>query len=104
MVPNLTVGSTMDEVAMRFTRKRNSRKPMASVQRRYSKDEFARRGDQIYQEQIQGKLDSQDEGKFVAIDIDTGKYEVDADELTAGNRLRARLPDAQTWMVRVGSR
>ena len=28
----------------------------------------------------------------------------DADELKACHRLRARIPDAQIWMVRVGSR
>lgn len=38
-------------------------------------------------------------GKFAAIDIETGAYEVDADD-----RLRARVPEAQIWMVRIGSR
>lgn len=43
-------------------------------------------------------------GRFAAIDIESGIYEIDADELKAGNRLRKRIPDAQIWMVRVGSR
>lgn len=42
--------------------------------------------------------------KFVAIDVKTAAYEVDADELTASDRLLARVPNAQIWLQRVGSR
>lgn len=77
---------------------------MGSVERRYSKEEFARRGDAIYEKDVRPQLKPTDEGKFAAIDIDSGIYEIDADELKAGNRLRARIPEAQIWMVRVGHR
>ena len=77
---------------------------MASPRRRYSREEFARRGDAIYDNDIRPHLKTEDEGKFVAVDIVTGAYEIDEDELGAGKRLRARLPEAQIWMVRVGSR
>jgi hypothetical protein len=76
---------------------------MDSVKRRYSKDEFARRGDAIYEQDVRPHL-TPDEGKFAAIDIESGMNELDRDELKAGNRLRARLPEAQIWMVRVGQR
>jgi len=36
-----------------------------------------------------------DEGKFVAIDIETGDYEIDADELAAYDRLLSRNLDEQ---------
>jgi hypothetical protein len=77
---------------------------MASVKRRYSKEEFARRGDGIYENDVCPRLKSEDEGKFVAIDIESGQYEIDDDELAACDKLNARLPDAQIGMVRVGSR
>jgi hypothetical protein len=77
---------------------------MASTRRRYNKQEFARRGDDIYETTVRPNLKAEDEGKFVAIDIDTSEYEVDADELAACDRLRARVPEAQIWLVRVGSR
>jgi hypothetical protein len=77
---------------------------MASIKRRYSKEEFARRGDGIYEKEVRPQLKADDVGKFVAIDIDSGSYEMDDEELEAGDRLRARLPEAQIWMVRVGSR
>lgn len=76
---------------------------MASTKRHYSKEEFARRGDALYENDILPKLERTDEGKFAAIDIDSGTYEIDADELAAGDRLKARVPAAQIWMVRVGS-
>ena len=76
---------------------------MASTQPRYSKEEFARRGDAIYERKVHPHLKDEDKDKFVAIDIETGDYEIDADELAVCDRLRARIPDAQIWMVRVGS-
>lgn len=70
---------------------------------RYSKEEFARRGDEIYDRDILPHMRSEDEGKVIAIDIETGDYEIDRDELAACDRLHARHPDAQVWMRRVGS-
>jgi hypothetical protein len=77
---------------------------MGSIKRRYSKEEFARRGDAIYENDVRPQLKADAEGKFAAIDIESGMYEIDADELKAGSRLRARIPEAQIWMVRVGHR
>src|SRR5438477_64846 len=77
---------------------------MSAIQRRYSKEEFARRGDAIYESDVRPCLSPNEQGKFVAIDIDTSAYELDADEMAACDRLRARLPEAQIWMVRIGSR
>jgi len=75
---------------------------MGSVKPRYSKEEFARRGDAIYEKDILPKLAPKDVGKFLAIDIETGAYEIAADEMKAGDKLRSRHPDAQIWMVRIG--
>jgi hypothetical protein len=77
---------------------------MASVKRRYSKEEFAKRGDAIYERQVRAHLKAEDEGKFAAIDIDSGAYEVATDELEACEKLSTRLPNAQIWLVRIGSR
>jgi len=77
---------------------------MSFVKRRYSKEEFVRRGDAMYENVIRPHLKAGDNGKFAAIDIETGEFAIDADELKAGNKLRKRIPDAQIWMVRVGYR
>ena len=70
---------------------------------RYSKEEFARRGDEIYDRDIKPHVTAEDDGKFVVIDIETGDYEMDRDELVAHDRLLLRHPDAQVWLRRVGS-
>src|SRR5919198_609560 len=63
---------------------------MAISQPRYSKEEFARRGDEIYERDLRPHVEAGNEGKFIVIDIDTGAYEIDADELVASDRLLAR--------------
>lgn len=71
---------------------------------RYSKEEFARRGDEIYERDVRPHLGPQDEGRFVAIDIESGAYEIDGDEIAASDRLLARNPEAQIWFRLIGSR
>ena len=77
---------------------------MASTKCRYDKQEFARPGDEIYEIQVRPHLTADAEGKFAAVDIETGAYEIDEDELKACDRLSARVRDAQIWLVKVGSR
>lgn len=43
---------------------------MADLNPRDSKEEFARRGDEIYTRNIRPKLKPDDKGKFVLIDIE----------------------------------
>jgi hypothetical protein len=54
---------------------------MSARQPRYSKEEFARRGDEIYELQVRPRVEADHQGKIVAIDLET-----------------------QIWIVRVGSR
>jgi hypothetical protein len=75
---------------------------MITRQPKYSKEEFARRGDEIYEHDVLPNVGSEDYGKFVAIDIESRQWEMDADEMAADNRLLARIPDAQLWATRVG--
>ena len=65
---------------------------MAATNRRYSKEEFARRGDAIYEQEVHPQLKAGDDGRFAAIDIETGEFAIDADEMKAGNKLRKRIP------------
>jgi hypothetical protein len=77
---------------------------MTVRQPRYSKEEFARRGDEIYESQVRSQVEEGNHGKIVAIDIETGAFEVDQREIAACERLEARRPEAQVWIVRIGSR
>ena len=71
-------------------------------QPRYGKEEFARRGDEVYESQVRPQVEEGNHGKIVAIDIETGAFEVADDLLAASKHLLVRLPDAQTWFVRIG--
>lgn len=77
---------------------------MTALRRKYEKKEFARMGDALFEESIRSRLDAVDDDHFVAIDIESGEFEVDADERAASDRLHARLPTAQIWIRRKGSR
>jgi hypothetical protein len=79
-------------------------KLMTVRQPRYSKEEFAQRGDEIYESQVRSRVEAGNHGKIVAIDLETGDFEVDASEIAACDRLEALHPDAQIWIVRIGSR
>ncbi|MGB3571808.1 MAG: hypothetical protein WBA01_07175, partial [Phormidesmis sp.] len=74
------------------------------------KEEFARRGDQIYESRVRPQINAGDaEGRsgdrrIVAIDIESEDFEIDESEIAACERLESRYPDAQIWIVRVGSR
>jgi len=75
---------------------------MAFQQLRYSKEEFARRGNEIYEFQVRPQVEEGNLGKIVAIDIETGAFELAKDTMIASDRLLERCPDAQVWCVRVG--
>ncbi len=75
---------------------------MSVSQRRYPKEEFARRGKEIYEREVRAQVEAENRGKYVAIDIETGTWEMDASETQASDRLRQRVPDSKTWMMRIG--
>ncbi|MGK7935860.1 MAG: hypothetical protein AB4206_08685 [Xenococcaceae cyanobacterium] len=77
---------------------------MTLSQPRYSKEEFARRGDEIYESQVRSQVEEGNYGKIIAIDIETGEWEMDNSEIVAASLLEERLPNAQIWIVRIGSR
>ena len=64
--------------------------------------EEARRGQEAFDQFVKPKLRPDDIGKFVAIDIQSGSYEIDADDYQATGRLMARLPGARIWLLRAG--
>ncbi len=65
-------------------------------------DSLADRGTELFEHQIKPALRPADDGKFVAIDVRSGEYELDFDDYAAVNRLRTRLPSAEVWLERAG--
>jgi hypothetical protein len=68
----------------------------------YSKDEIADRGKALYEQQVRAQVEPNNVGKFLVIDIETGDYEIDAKELAAFQRAKAKRPDAPLYLIRIG--
>lgn len=67
-------------------------------------EECARRGEEWYEKHIRPLVEKDHYGRIVAIDINTGAYELGDTMTDAGEALYARQPDAQIWGIRVGYR
>jgi hypothetical protein len=52
---------------------------------KYSKEEFARRGNEIYETQVRHQVEEGNHGKIVTIDIDTGAFELAKDTMTVSD-------------------
>lgn len=70
---------------------------------RYTSDEVVQRGQTLYDQQIRAKVEASHQGKFLVLDIETGEYEIDTNELAALKRAKAKNPDAALYLLRVGS-
>ncbi|MGB3312227.1 MAG: hypothetical protein WA939_01820 [Nodosilinea sp.] len=75
---------------------------MAIQHPRYSKQEFARRGNELYDDQVRSYVEDGNHGRVVAIDIETGAFEVADTPIAATDQLYERCPDAQPWVIRIG--
>lgn len=69
---------------------------------RHTPEDLARLGSDVFEHSVRPMLRAEDEGKFVAIDIQTGEYEVDDDDYSAVARLRSRNSKAEIWLAKIG--
>jgi hypothetical protein len=86
---------------MKTTKQKKTR---AGTTPRYDSNEFARRGELIYERTILPKVTPDLDGQFVLIDIESGEYEIGENEMETAERLHRRIPDAQVWFRRIGTR
>ncbi len=69
---------------------------------KYTPQEVESRGEAMYVRQIRNKVDPQHKGLFLVIDIETGDYEIDEDDLVATQQLLATHPNAVIYGLRIG--
>jgi hypothetical protein len=69
---------------------------------RGSEERIVPRGREIYERRVRPELRQEDEGTFVVIEVESGDYEVAADEEEAFTRLEARRQGAEFFFCRVG--
>ena len=56
---------------------------------KYPQEEFERRGQAWYETRVRSQVDLQHQGEIVAIDVDTGEFELGENTLLAAKRLLA---------------
>lgn len=71
---------------------------------KYSTKEIVERGEAIYQQQIREQVERDHHGEFLVLDILTGEYETDPEDIMATKRLMARCPNAVIYGLRIGYR
>jgi hypothetical protein len=69
---------------------------------RHSLDELALLGDELYDREVLPCTTEAQRGMYVAIDVDTGTFAMDANQLAAADQVRVHNPKAQLWFRRVG--
>ena len=69
----------------------------------YNTDDIARRGREIYEQRIQSHVEAERTGEFLILDVDSADYEIDADRLQAIERLKARRPAGQFYIIAIGA-
>ena len=70
---------------------------------RYSSAEIVQRGQALYEQRLRAQVEARHQGKFLVLDIETGDYEIDADDVSAVQRAKTKYPDAAFYIVRIGS-
>ena len=71
-------------------------------QTRLTGGEIVRRGQALYDQRIRTQVEAGNQGKFLVINVETGEYEMDADDVAAAKRAKTRFPDAPLFSVRIG--
>jgi hypothetical protein len=71
-------------------------------QTKYTNEDIGRIGTEIYRRQIRPQVMPQHKGKFLILDITSGDYEIDTDDTSAEERLRARRPNGVFFGLRIG--
>jgi hypothetical protein len=68
----------------------------------HSGEDVAQRGKAYYKE-LRPQIEAADNiGKIIAIEINTGDYEIGDDLLATSLRLKAKYPNAEMWAERIG--
>ena len=68
----------------------------------YKPEEVSNLGTAIYEEKIKCLVEPVENGKFIAIDIESGDYEIGERLINTSDRLHERHPDAVCYIARVG--
>lgn len=69
---------------------------------KYTLDQLRELGEDILHRVVEPNATPEQDGLFVAINVDTGEYEIDPKLNAAIDRHLARDPDSYLWLARIG--
>ena len=69
-----------------------------------TKEEIAQRGREIYDRDVRPKVESANKGRFLVVDVLSGAFEIADSDRAASDQLKARIPDAVIYGLRIGHR
>ncbi|GAB4457558.1 MAG: hypothetical protein OHK0029_17560 [Armatimonadaceae bacterium] len=70
----------------------------------YTKEEVARLAHEIYERDIKAHVEPEHTGKYLVLDVLTGKYVMDADDLVVSDRAQDLFPEGVRFGIRIGYR
>jgi len=69
----------------------------------FPEDEVVQRGRALYEQKIRAAVDTaENKGKMLVINLETGAWEMDADDVAAAQRAKAHFGDALLFSMRIG--
>jgi hypothetical protein len=68
----------------------------------YTGEDVVRRGRRLYEERVRPQIAPRDEGKFLAINIETEDWAIGEDTMSLTMRLHAQDPGAAVYTMRIG--
>jgi hypothetical protein len=86
------------------TVKNDNGENMSLLETKYSKEETAKLGQEIYEKKVRSEVEGKYENKVVAIDVETGDYAIGKNAIEASRELSKLHKVTDTWFVRVGHR
>ena len=76
---------------------------MTNTNQQLSLEEITKAGEKLYFDKLKEKLEKENMGQYVVIDVEQKKYHVDSDRLVAVQKARRDFGDKLFYIVQIGS-
>lgn len=75
---------------------------MSAIQSLYTPDETVQMAEAIYRQQLSTQVEHVHKGQYIAIDVETGEYEIGDNYHVAAQTILTRKPSAAIGVLRIG--
>ena len=76
---------------------------MTNIKQQLSLEEISKLGEKFYNENLKEKLERDNMGQYVVIDVEQRKHYIDADRLVAVEKARKESSDKLFYIIQIGS-